>query len=81
MKVTSTIIAVALLLGAFAAPAQARFEQDGEFEFTSWGACGSYLNRMRRNSATGTDSYEAARWDAAYCHAVAWKHIVIIFPI
>ena len=77
----SGAIAIALLLGAIAAPAQARYEQDGEYEFSSWGACGSYLNRMRRTAAKETDLSAVSRWDAAYCHAVAWKHIVIIFPV
>jgi len=76
--ISITTAAAALALGGISAPAQARWD---DYEYNSWGACSSSLNQGRRLAERSNDPVEIARWDAAYCHAVAFKHIILIFPI
>ncbi len=70
--------AAALVLSGISPPVQA---QDSGLVFTSWGSCNSYLNKARRTASRGSDASEVARWDAAYCQAVAFKMVAIVFPI
>jgi hypothetical protein len=70
------VAAAALVLGGLSVPVNAQ-----ELMFDSWGSCNSYLNKERRAAARGSDLAAIARWDAAYCQAVAFKQIALIVPI
>jgi len=69
--------AAALVLSGLAVPVQA---QTGGPVFEAWGACNSYLKRVRKANVRGSSLLESARWEAAYCEAVAYKQFVIVFP-
>ena len=70
------VAAAALVLGGLSVPVNAQ-----ELMFDSWGPCNSYLNKERWAAARSSDLSEVARWDAAYCQAVAFKQIALVVPI
>jgi hypothetical protein len=73
------VAAAALVLSGFSVSVSA--DAQSGLEFNSLGSCNSYLRHQQRSASRGTDTTEAARWDAAYCQAIAFKRFVIVFPI
>ena len=71
-----TILAVATVLSGISVPVLA---QESGPEFNNWGSCNSYLNKMRRASSRSSNLSEAALWESAYCQAVAFKRIIVVF--
>jgi len=69
------LAAAALVLSGVTVPVQA---QD-TLVFDNWGSCNSYLNKMRRASSRSSNLPEAALWESAYCQAVAFKRIIVVF--
>lgn len=71
------LAAAAFVLGGISVPALAQISP----VFDNRGSCNSYLNQARKAAAQSGDSFEAARWNAAFCKPVAFQRFIIIFPI